>query len=191
MLRILLVDDTGKDVGLVRDALADAGYDVVAEVRTALDLIEHVTATRPDVIIVDTDSPTRDALEQICLVHASNPRPVVMFTADGDPDSIRAAIDAGVTAYIVEGLAPQRVQPILEVARARFAADRMLRQELAQAKTKLAERKLIERAKGILMRTRTLDEEGAYRALRRLAMDRQSTLVAVAREVIDAADLLG
>lgn len=191
MLRILLVDDTGKDVGLVRDALHDAGFAVVAEVRSALDLFERVAATQPDVIIIDTDSPTRDALEQICLVHESNPRPVVMFAADGERDSIRAAIDAGVTAYVVEGLAAHRVQPILEVAQARFAADRALRSELADAKTKLHDRKLIERAKGVLMRTRALDEEGAYRALRHLAMERRSTLVAVAREVVDAAKLIG
>lgn len=191
MLRILLVDDTGKDVGLVRDALAELGYDVVADVRSAVDLYERVSVTHPDVIIVDTESPTRDALEQLCLVHENKPRPVVMFAADGDRDAIRAAIDAGVTAYVVEGLAAHRVQPILEVAQARFSADRALREELAQAKTKLGERKVIERAKGLLMRTRALDEEGAYRALRRLAMDRQTTLVAVAKQVIDAAELLG
>jgi two-component system, response regulator / RNA-binding antiterminator len=115
----------------------------------------------------------------------------VMFTDDGERESIRAALEAGVTTYIVEGLQPHRVRPILEVAQARFAADRALREELEATRDKLAERKVIEKAKGMLMESRGLDEEGAYRLLRKLAMDRQTTLVGVSKQVIDARKLLG
>lgn len=190
-LRVLLVDDTDSDLGLLRDALGEAGYTVVAEARSALDLFDQVAKCRPDVIIIDTESPTRDALEQVCLVTQSDPRPIVMFTADGERDSIRAAIEAGVTTYIVEGLAAHRVRPIVEVAQARFAADRALRAELVKTRSRLEERKLVERAKGLLMKARGIDEDAAFAALRRLAMDRQSSLVDVSRQVIDAGKLLG
>jgi two-component system, response regulator / RNA-binding antiterminator len=190
-LRILLVDDTGKDLELLRDALSVAGYTIVGECGDALSLLALVGDTQPDIIIIDTDSPTRDVLEQLFVVSRDNPRPIVMFTDDGDSTSIRAALDAGVTTYIVEGLQPHRVRPILEVAKARFDADRALRAELDEARSELVARKRIERAKGLLMKARGLSEDDAYRAMRKLAMDRQATLADVAQQLIDAAELLG
>jgi response regulator NasT len=190
-LRVLLVDDTGREVGLLRDALVGGGHQVVGEVRDAMQLHAQVIALAPDLVIIDTDSPSRDVLEQLCVVSRDAPKPIVMFTGDGEPDSIRAALDAGVTTYIVEGLQPHRVRAILAVAQARFAADRSLRDELEHARGQLASRKRIERAKGILMKARGLDEDGAFRAMRKLAMDRQTTIAAVAEQVISAADLLG
>jgi len=190
-LRILLVDDTGKDLELLRDALSDAGYAIVGECGDALSLLALVGDTQPDIIIIDTDSPTRDVLEQLCVVSRDDPRPIVMFTDDGDSATIRAALDAGVTTYIVEGLQAHRVRPILEVARARFDTDRALRAELDEARSELVARKRIERAKGLLMKARGLSEDDAYRAMRKLAMDRQVTLADVAQQLIDAAELLG
>ena len=190
-MRILLVDDTGEALPLLRDALVDAGHEIVCEAGDALTLLDQVASARPDIIIIDTDSPSREVLEQLWVVTRDNPRPIVMFTGDGESDSIRAALEAGVTTYIVEGLQPHRVRPILEVARARFDADRALRAELDEARGELASRKRIERAKGLLMKSRGLGEDEAFRALRKLAMDRQATLAAVAQQVIEAADLLG
>jgi len=190
-MRILLVEDTDRDIGLLRDALAASGHDVASRTEDALDLLAAVRDERPDIVIIDTDSPSRDVLEQLCVVTRDVPRPIVMFTDDGARESIDAALEAGVTTYVVEGLHPNRVRSILEVAQARFAADRALREELDTMRGKLASRKLIERAKGVLMESRGLDEEGAYRMLRKLAMDRQTTLATVAQQVIDARKLLG
>jgi len=190
-LRILLVDDTGRDLDVLRDAVRETGHTIVGECADAMTLLASVGETQPDIIIIDSDSPTRDVLEQLFVVSRDNPRPIVMFTDDGDSQSIRAALDAGVTTYIVEGLHPKRVRPILEVAKARFDADRTLRAELDAARSELVARKRIERAKGLLMKARGLSEDDAYRALRKLAMDRQATLAQVAQQLIDAADLLG
>jgi response regulator NasT len=191
MLRVLLVDDTGKEVSILRVALAASGHDVVGQVETALDLIREVERTSPDIVIVDTDSPSRDVLEQISIVSQNTPRPIVMFTEDGDQASIERAITAGVTTYIVEGIQPERVRSILDVARARFAAEQALRGELEKTKGELAARKTIERAKGLLMDSRKLTEQDAFALMRKLAMDQQTSLAAVAEQVIAAKVLLG
>lgn len=190
-MRILLVDDTGKDLEILRDALRETGHVIAGECHDAFTLLAMVGETKPDIIIIDSDSPTRDVLEQLFVVSRDNPRPIVLFTDDGSSDTIRAALDAGVTTYIVEGLQAHRVRPILEVAKARFDTDRALRAELEEARSELVARKRIERAKGLLMKARGLSEDDAYRALRKLAMDRQATLAAVAQQLIDAAELLG
>jgi response regulator NasT len=190
MLRVMLVDDTQKDVSLLKEALIAAGYDVIAEERSAATLYERVAELRPDVIIIDTDSPSRDVLEQVVVVSRDDPRPIVMFSDDATSDAIQAAIRAGVTAYIVAGMRPERVKPILEVAQARFEADRALRDELKGTQSKLAERKIIERAKGLLMQQKQISEEDAYRLLRKLAMDRQLKLLDLAQQVIDMSHLL-
>jgi response regulator NasT len=191
MLRVLLVDDTGKEMHILRDALVAAGHVVVGEAGNALDLIDQAEKTAPDLIIVDTESPSRDVLEQIAIVSQSTPRPIVMFTEDGEQASIERAFTAGVTTYIVEGLQPERVRSILDVARARFAAEQALRDELERTKGELAARKTIERAKGILMDARKIGEQDAFRLMRKMAMDRQSTLLSVAEHVVAAKELLG
>jgi response regulator NasT len=190
MLRVMLVDDTQKDVSLLKEALVAAGYEVVAEERSAATLNERVAEVEPDVIIIDTDSPSRDVLEQVVVVSQGAPRPIVMFTDDAKSDTIQAAIKAGVTAYIVAGMRADRLKPILEVAKARFDADRALREELKDAQTKLADRKVIERAKGILMQQKQMSEDEAYRLLRKLAMDRGTRLLDVAQQLIDFSHLL-
>lgn len=186
----MLVDDSQKDVSLLREGLKAAGYDVVQVALAAAALLDRVAAMQPDVIIIDTDSPTRDTLEQLSFVSASQPRPIVLFTEQRDNATIQAAIKAGVSAYIVAGMQPERLQPILDVAVARFEQDRALRDELKSAYERLAERKVVERAKGILMQQKNVGEEEAFRLMRKLAMDRNRKLLDIAQQIIDVSDLL-
>ena len=141
------------------------------DVATPARLPAAVEEQHPDVVIIDTDSPSRDTLEQLAVMHATAPRPVLMFSHDANQSLIRAAVGAGVSAYLVEGLSAERLAPILEVALARFAHDDALRRRLADVERELAERKLIDRAKRQLMDERKLSEHDAYAALRKRAMD--------------------
>lgn len=190
-LRVIVVDDERDRAQSVKDALEANGFTVVAVFGTGAGLPSKVGELKADVIIVDIDSPDRDTLEDMRRVSLEQRRPVVMFAQDGKPETIRAAVEAGVAAYVVDGLKPDRVRPVVDVAIARFAQFHELRTELDKARTTLAERKLIERAKGILMKRRKVDEEEAYRLMRRMAMDQKTRLVDVANKVIEAAELLG
>lgn len=190
-MRVLVVDESRERGRVLRTALESAGYEVVVSRGAPLALLAEVDRARPDVIVIDTESPSRDVLEHLVVMGREQPRPIVMFSADAAPDSIREAVRAGVAAYVVDGLDPARVKSIVEVACARFDAYQQLREELAETKFKLSERKLVERAKGLVMKARGLDEEAAYAALRKLAMDRGKRLAEVAQQVIDAAELLG
>jgi response regulator NasT len=189
-LSVLLVDDDPERAAIVEPALREAGYEVVTVVDTAAEMLAQVRARRPDVIIIDRDSPDRDTLEHVCMITRDDPRPIVMFTQDQDRTLMRAALEAGVSAYVVDGLSVERVRPIVEVALARFEQWQALRRELDQAQTNLAERKVIERAKGIVMKQRRCTEDEAYAMLRKLAMDRNQRLAHVAESVITMAELL-
>ncbi|MFK4026726.1 ANTAR domain-containing response regulator [Stutzerimonas balearica] len=191
MLRILLIDDTPKKVGRLRCALIDAGFDVIDDHGSIIDLPERVEAIRPDVVLIDTDSPSRDVMEQVVMVSRDRPRPIVLFTEDDRPDVMRQAIRAGVSAYIVEGIQAQRLKPILEVAMARFESDQAIRAQLQARDQQLADRKRIEQAKGLLMKMRHCNEEEAYTLMRRQAMSRQQKLIQVAEQIIAMHDLLG
>ncbi|MCY0389223.1 ANTAR domain-containing protein [Robbsia sp. Bb-Pol-6] len=190
MLRVLLAVDTDRSIAGMRDALQRAGYDVIAEVASARALLRAVETERPDVVIIDTESPARDTLEQLAAMNSAAPRPVVMFSGTGNAAIIRAAVSAGVTAYVVDGLAPERLAPILEVARARFDEESRLRQRLADAEQRLADRKLIERAKGIVMARRGLTEDAAFELMRNKAMQQGLTIADIARQLIAVSDLL-
>jgi response regulator NasT len=191
MLRIMLVDDTPERAFYLSLVLERLGYDVVAEISDPRKLHDEALRLSPDAIIVDTDSPSRDTLENLCSITESCPRPIVMFAHDRARESIREAVRAGVSAYVVDGLAPERITPILETAVARFEAFHAMKNELDSVKTKLSERKIVEKAKGILMKSAKLTEEDAYRALRKQAMDRNLQIVEVARQVIAVSELLG
>jgi response regulator NasT len=191
MLRILLVNDTEKPIGELRDALLAAGYEVLEEVAGTGALLKAVESQQPDVIIIDVDSPSRDTLEQLAVVHHHAPRPVVMFSADSDDQLIRAVVGAGVTAYVVDGLAPARLTPIIQVALARFEQQSQVRRRLDEVQQQLGDRKLVERAKGLLMDKRGMSEGEAYAALRQQAMKQGLKLADVARRIIAMADLLG
>jgi response regulator NasT len=189
-MRVLIIDESPERIAVLREGLEGAGYEVAAALASPLELLRAVEEVKPDVIIIDTESPSRDVLEHVVLITRDQPRPIVMFASDDAPETIRRAVRAGVSAYIVDGLDPVRVKSIVDVAVARFGEHQRLRTELAEANLKLSERKVVERAKGILMRVRGMDEEQAFQALRRMAMDRGKRLVEIARQVIDMADLL-
>ncbi len=190
MLRILVIDELQLRAADICRGLILAGHQVAAVLPSAVDLPTQVADIRPDVILIETDAPSRDTLEHLAAMERDAPRPVVVFAREGDNDIIRKAVAAGVTAYVVDGLEPSRLKPIIDVALARFEAHQSLRLELAEAKGKLSDRKRIDRAKGILMKSRGLDEEEAYAALRKLAMNRGKPLGQVAQDVVDMADLL-
>jgi response regulator NasT len=191
MLRILLINDTARKVGRLKNALSEAGFEVLDESGLTVDLPARVAALRPDVILIDSESPSRDVLEQVCLVSRDQPRPIVMFTDEHDPRVMRRAIQSGVSAYIVEGIQAQRLQPILDVAMARFESDQALRAQLNARDQQLAERKRIELAKGLLMKLRQCNEEEAYTLMRRQAMSKQQKLIQVAEQIIAMHEMLG
>ena len=189
-LTVMLVDDQPARAALLEQALRDHGYTVIARLSSAAGLAAEVARLGPDVIIIDTESPDRDTLENMALLNRDNPRPVVMFAAEGDTAAIERALRAGVSAYVVDGLSPGRVKAIVDVAIARFREYQALRRELEETRTQLADRKLIDRAKGLLMKHRVLDEQQAYKAMRKMAMDRGQKLAEVAGYIIAVLELL-
>jgi two-component system, response regulator / RNA-binding antiterminator len=189
-LRVLLIDDGAHHITLIRSELTRQGHVVVGVVDSALAIHDCVLQLSPDVIIVDSESPSRDTLENLAAMSGSSPRPVVVFAEDADPGPMQQALKAGVSAYVIAGLQPARLTPVLQVAIARFAQDRELREQLGAAQTQLSERKVIERAKGILIDEVGLSEEQAHRHLRKLAMDRGQRLAQVAERIVEARDLL-
>jgi len=192
MLKVLVVDDTAGRASALREALAAmAEVQVTCTLESPLELLARVAEHRPDIVLIDTESPSRDVLEQLAAVSGSAPRPVVLFSDDSQGQTIRAAIRAGVSAYVVDGIAPGRLDPVMRVAIERFEADQALRAELHDTRLQLADRKDVERAKGLIMRQRGLSEEDAFRALRTLAMQKGIRLGEAARQVIDVASLLG
>jgi response regulator NasT len=190
-MRVLVVDESPERAELLREGLVHAGHEVTATLASPIALLKTIEQLQPDVIVIDMDSPSRDVLEHLVFVSEHTPRPVVMFTQDDAPETIRAATRAGVSAYVVDGLDRNRIKAIVEAAVARFEDFQALRTQLAEANLRLSERKVVERAKGLLMKSRGLDEDAAYSALRKMAMDRKLKLVEVAQKIIDAADLLG
>jgi two-component system, response regulator / RNA-binding antiterminator len=189
-LRVLLIDDGAHRVSLIHDELVSQGHLVVGVLDSALLIHDCVLRLQPDVVIVDSESPSRDTLEHLATVSASSPRPVVVFSEDAAQAPMQQALQAGVSAYVIAGLQPQRLLPVLQVAIARFEQERTLRGELQSAQAQLSERKLVERAKGLLMDEIGLSEEQAYTHLRKLAMDRGQRLAQVAERLVEARGLL-
>lgn len=189
-IRLLLIDEDPDRAVVLAEALQGEGYRLVAQLTPGEVSAKRVQEIAPDVIIVDMESPSRDTIDSMRQINADQPRPIVMFVDESDDGMIREAMQAGVSAYVIDGLNPKRVKPIIDVAVARFREFQALRDELKKTKATLSERKLIERAKGLLMRERQLSEEEAHAALRKLAMDRQQRLVEVAETLLAFADLL-
>lgn len=175
----------------LRIGLLANGYNIVAVLPIDAFLPERIAQIQPDVIVVDAQSQARDTLEHVVMSTRDERRPIVLFTDDADTSHVGAAIAAGVTAYVVAGLAPERIKPVLDVALARFQHEEALRRELADARTQLSDRKLIDRAKGLLMSRQQLSEDEAYARLRKTAMDRGLRVAEVAQRLIDVADMLG
>jgi response regulator NasT len=176
---------------VLRIGLLEAGYDIIASLPPDMYLPERIAQLQPDMIIVDAESDARDVLEHIVIATRDERRPIVMFTEDQDPESMEAAVEAGVSAYIVAGLQGERIKPVLQVALAQFKREQKLLDELSDTKSKLAERKVIERAKGLLMERQRFTEEQAYQKLRSMAMSKNLKLSEVAQRILDVEDLLG
>ena len=176
---------------MLRIGLLENNFNLVATLPADVFLSERLAQLQPDLIIVDTESEARDALEHVVMATRDARRPIVMFTNDEDTTHVKDAVAAGVCAYIVAGLAPQRIRPILDVAMARFAHEQALRSQLADARTELQDRKAIDRAKGLLMQRQGLSEQAAYEKLRKTAMDKGLKLGEVARRMLEMVDLLG
>lgn len=176
---------------VLRIALLEAGYNVVATLPGDRFLPERIAQIQPDMIVVDAESQGRDILEHVVLATRDERRPIVMFSDENDTSYLRRAIASGVSAYVAAGTPNEHIKPVIDVAMARFEHEEQLRRELAQARHQLEERKVIDRAKGLLMTRQGLSEQEAYGRLRKAAMDKGIKLADVAQRLIDAADLLG
>ncbi|MCB1750619.1 MAG: ANTAR domain-containing protein [Gammaproteobacteria bacterium] len=190
-LRVMLVDDRIDRREMLDIALQNIDCALVACTTSDSDLLSAVKTCDPDVILVDIEAPGRDILESLETVHSTVPRPMVMFSQDDNNQTIRRATQAGVSAYVVDGLQISRVRPIIDAAVARFQHFSLLETELKQARNQLAERKIIDKAKRIVMRRQDVSEEVAYKSMRKLAMDSNKKLSEVAQRVIAAEKLLG
>ena len=189
-MRVLIIDPDEARAALVAEGLADVRPLAVRRAASMADAEPEFGAFAPDVIVVACESPDRDTLESLGAANGADPRPVVMFVDRSAPGLAERAVEAGVAAYVVDGLSPGRVRPVLEVAMRRFQLMQELRADLRKAKDDLASRRTVERAKGLLMKERGLEEEAAYRLLRKLAMDSGRPLGAVAAELIAYAEVL-
>jgi two-component system, response regulator / RNA-binding antiterminator len=189
-LKIVIVDKNPVRAAILEDGLREAGHVHVVRIDETSHLLARIYAFDPDVILIDLDNPSRDVLEQMLQVSRAVRRPVAMFVDQSDSASIEAAVDAGVSAYIVGGLRKERIKNILDLCISRFNAFARLQDELERTRTALDERKAIDRAKGILMRARNLTEQDAYALLRRTAMNENKKIADVAQSVITAAELL-
>ncbi len=187
MLFVMLVDDDLARTALLKQSLTNAGYKVIAHLSTTENLDVAVREMQPDIVIIDTDSPSRDTLENLCVMNETVPKPIVMFTHDGDIQKMREATKVGVSAYVVGNLASDSLMPVINAAIVRFEEVKLLRDELDQTRLKLAERKVLEKAKGLLMKEHSFDEDRAYAMLRSMAMTQSKRMVVLASEVIEAA----
>jgi response regulator NasT len=190
-LRIVIIDDSGLRASVLEEGLREAGYDDIQLVPPLGAWVARLERMAPDVVLMDLGSPSRDTLEEMLVVSRALARPIAMFVDRSDDAMIGAAIDAGVSAYVVDGLRKERVKPILDLAIRRFNAFARMRTELNEAKTALAERKTVDRAKTILMESRSLSEADAYALLRSTAMNQNRRLADVAEALITAHSLLG
>ncbi|MDO8321097.1 ANTAR domain-containing response regulator [Rhodoferax sp.] len=182
----------------LRIGLLENGFNLIASLPADVFLSERIAQLQPDLIIVDAESDARDALEHVVMATRDERRPIVMFTNDDDTRHVKDAVAAGVSAYIVAGLSPERIRPILDVALARFEHEQALLQTLANTQSErdelsaeLKDRKLIDRAKGLLMQRQNLSEDEAFKKMRKTAMDKGLKLADVAQRMLDVADLLG
>jgi response regulator NasT len=189
-LRIAIVDENPVRAAILEEGLREAGHLNVARIAETTNLLARLTTLDPDVILIDLESPSRDVLEQMFQVSRVVQRPIAMFVDQSDTASIQAAIDAGVSAYVVDGLKKERIRHILDMSISRFRAFSRLQDELDRAKTALEERKLIDRAKGILMGAKRLTEEDAYALLRKTAMNEKRRIADIAQSIVTAAELL-
>jgi response regulator NasT len=190
-LRIVILDDSGLRASVLEEGLREAGYDDIHVLSPQSGFVAKLERMTPDVVLMDLGNPSRDTLEEMLAVSRALAKPIAMFVDQSDDDMIGAAIDAGVSAYVVDGLRKERVKPILDLAIRRFNAFARMQTELDDARSALADRKTIDRAKSILMTSRKLTEPEAYALLRSTAMNQGRKIVDVAEALITASSLLG
>jgi two-component system, response regulator / RNA-binding antiterminator len=189
-LSILVVDENRLRASIIEDGLREAGHSDVTVMADIHGVARQIERTEPDVIMVDLENPNRDMLEAFFQLSRSIRRPVAMFVDRSDEASIAASVEAGVSAYVVDGLRKERIKPILELAVSRFNAFARLTRELEEAKGELADRKIIDRAKGILMTSKNMNEQEAYQLLRKTAMNQNRKVSEIAQSLVTAAGLL-
>lgn len=189
-LTILVIDENAIRASIIEEGLREAGYQRVTVIHEVNGVARTIETLQPDVIFIDLENPNRDMMEHLFQLTRTVGRPIAMFVDRSDTASIEAAVEAGVSAYVVDGLKKERVKPILDMAVSRFNAFSRLQRELADAKSALEERKVIERAKGILMKMRGLSEEEAFALLRQTAMNEKKKISEIAQSVVTAAGLL-
>ncbi len=189
-LTIVVVEEDRDRALAIVDALRDAGDYEVHVIGNVSGLARKIAAFLPDIVLIDIDNPTRDTLEELTLASGPLDRPVAMFVSGAAGSLARDAIEAGVSAYVVDGLQPERLKPVMDTAIARFQISRQMRTELAETRRALEERKVIDRAKGLLMKARGVDEEEAYALLRKAAMDQGRRVAEVAEALVTASGLL-
>jgi two-component system, response regulator / RNA-binding antiterminator len=190
-LRIAIVDENPARAAVIEEGLAASGLTDVTLFTKRHGLVAQIERLMPDVVLIDLANPRRDELEELFIVSRAIARPIAMFVDQADSHAIEAAIDAGVSAYVVDGLKPERIKPIIDVAIKRFNAFARLRAELDEAKSQLAEHKSIDAAKALLMKRRRIDEPAAYALLRKSAMDNGRRIADVADALLTAEKLLG
>lgn len=190
LLKIVIVDESSIRAAILEEGLREAGFMAVERLSDMNNLLMRIHAIDPDVILIDLENPSRDTLEQMFQVSRIVRRPIAMFVDQSDSASIQASVDAGVSAYIVDGLKKERVKSILDLCVSRFNAFSKLQSELERAKTDLEDRKTLDRAKGILMKNKGLTEDEAYRLMRSAAMREKKKIADIAAAIITAAELL-
>ena len=189
-MRAMLIDQNRSRVAILEQALHDNGCEVVARSTVGDNLLQQISEVKPDIIIVDMESPDRDTLESMRSISRDHPRPIVMFADRSDQISVTEAVKAGVSAYVVDGMSPARLKPIMDVAIARFREFQALRNDLLATKNKLEDRKLIDKAKRVLMEQKIMSEDDAYKVIKKLAMDRSIKMGEAARYINSIAELL-
>jgi response regulator NasT len=189
-LTVAVIDPSRARAAIVEEGLRAAGVDRVVIIADTEDLLRRLADVNPDVVVIDLENPSRDLLEQMFHLSRLVARPVAMFVDQSDTAMMQAAIDAGISAYVVDGLKPERVKAIIDIAILRFSAFARLQRELSEAKSELADRKVIERAKGLIMSAKGLSEDEAYALLRRTAMNEKRRLAEIASSIVTAAEVL-
>lgn len=189
-LKIAIVDENAARASILEDGLREAGFTQITRIEETRSLLARICVIDPDVILIDLESPSRDVLEQMFQMSRVVKRPIAMFVDQSDSASIQAAVDAGVSAYVVDGLKKERVKHILDMCISRFNAFSRLQRELEKAKNAIEDRKVIDRAKGIMMAAKSLTEDEAYALMRRTAMNEKKKIIEIAQAVITATDML-
>jgi|SRR5689334_5852050 two-component system, response regulator / RNA-binding antiterminator len=188
--KIVIIDESPIRAAILEEGLREAGYTEVVQVNEMRSLLARISALDPDIIVIDLENPSRDSLEQMFQVSRAVRRPIAMFVDQSDSSMIQASVDAGVSAYIVDGLKKERIKPILDLCVFRFNAFAKLQDELDRTKNALEERKVIDRAKGILMKLKGLTEEEAYVLMRSTAMREKKKIGEIAQSILTASELL-